>query len=79
MRLDREGQEFALRRPPQHPGHSRIQKPDYCLEHTVRRKGVTLVDAQDAVPGDAQHHSPIVMRNYVPNILKPEQAQPFPE
>jgi len=79
MLLNGKCQELPLGGSAQHAWHPRIEEPYDCLEHSVRRKGVALVDAQGPASGDAQHNGAVVMGQDAGNIAKSEQMEPVTE
>jgi hypothetical protein len=67
--MNREGEKFLLGISSDRAGHSRIEKPHHCLQHTVRRERVALMDPKDA-PTQAQHHGLIRMGENALYILE---------
>jgi hypothetical protein len=77
--LHRKGQELALGHAPEHSRHSRIQEPDYRPEHSVRRKGVALMDPEDPLPRETEHDRSVGVGNHSSHGAKAEQDQAIPE
>jgi hypothetical protein len=55
VEVNRKFEELSFCGASQCPRHPRIQKPNHCLQHAVRRKAVAPMDAEDA-PTQAEHH-----------------------
>jgi hypothetical protein len=75
MLLHRKRQELSLGGSPEHPRHSRIQKSDDSAKHPIRSRRVPLMQPQDAAPGKAQHHGPVVVADDCSPFAQPQEEQ----
>jgi len=73
--LDRERQEFALRRPPQHPRDSRIEEAYDRLQDLVRCVGVASMNAEHP-PAETEHHRAVGVGDDPIDISESELLQP---
>ncbi len=79
IRLNRKRQKLTFGCSPQHSRNSRIQESDNRREHSVRSRGVSLMDPQDSPIGDAEHDGSVGMGNHSSHVSEAEHGQAIPE
>ena len=76
VRLDRKGQELALRAPARGPARAGPHVPHDGREHPVGRPGVAPVHPQDSARRDAEQDRPVGVRREPAERRHPQRIQP---